>query len=158
MDRRVLGLLVSAGLLAIIVVVVVVARGGDDSSSGEELTKPVVEVPQGPPPTQLEIEDIEVGDGAEAQAGDQLSVQYVGVLYDTGQEFDSSWDSGQPLQLQLGAGTVIPGWEQGLEGMRAGGRRQLVIPPDLGYGAEGSPPDIPPNATLVFVIDLLSVS
>lgn len=158
MDRRVLGLLISAGLLAIIVVVVVVARGGDDSDSGEELTKPVVEVPQGPPPTELEIEDIEVGDGAEAQAGDQLSVQYVGVLYDTGQEFDASWESGQPLQFQLGTGGVIPGWDQGLEGMKVGGRRQLVIPPDLAYGAEGSPPDIPPNATLVFVIDLLSVS
>ncbi|HEX2359567.1 MAG TPA: FKBP-type peptidyl-prolyl cis-trans isomerase [Solirubrobacterales bacterium] len=158
MDRRVVGLLVSAGLLAIIVAVVVVARGGDDGGSDEELTKPVVEVPQGPPPNRLEIEDIEVGGGAEAQTGDRLSVQYVGVLYDTGQEFDSSWDSGQPLQLQLGAGSVIPGWDQGLEGMREGGRRQLVIPPDLAYGAAGQPPDIPPNATLVFVVDLVSVS
>jgi peptidylprolyl isomerase len=157
MDRRVLGLLISAGLLAIVVVIVVVANGGDGGDSGEELTKPVVEVPDGPPPQELEVEDIEAGDGDEAQPGDQLSVQYVGVLYDTGEEFDSSWERGQPFQFQLGSGGVIPGWDQGIEGMKVGGRRQLVIPPDLAYGAQGQPPDIPPDATLVFVIDLISV-
>jgi peptidylprolyl isomerase len=157
MDRRVLGLLISAGLLAIVVVIVVVANGGDGGDSGEELTKPVVEVPDGPPPQELEVEDIEAGDGDEAQPGDQLSVQYVGVLYDTGEEFDSSWERGQPFQFQLGSGGVIPGWDQGIEGMKVGGRRQLVIPPDLAYGAQGQPPDIPPNSTLVFVIDLVSV-
>lgn len=158
MDRRVIGLIVSAALLAVVVVIVVVANGGgDDEDPGEGLTKPVVEVPEGPAPKELEIEDIEVGDGAEATSGSQVSVQYVGVLLDTGEEFDASWDSGQPFDFQLGAGSVIPGWDQGVEGMKVGGRRQLVIPPDLAYGAQGQPPDIPPNATLVFVIDLLSV-
>jgi peptidylprolyl isomerase len=79
------------------------------------------------------------------------------VLFDGGTEFDNSYDRGQPFEFQLGAGGVIPGWDEGVQGMKVGGRRQLVIPPQLGYGAQGSPPDIPPNSTLVFVIDLLSV-
>ena len=160
MDRRLIGVGIFAAVLAVIVIVVIVARGGGDddgASTAEAKPKPTVEVPSGPPPDELEIEDLEEGDGAEAQSGDQLSVNYVGVLYDGGKEFDSSFESGQPFQFQLGAGGVIPGWDQGLEGMKVGGRRQLVIPPDLAYGAQGSPPAIPPNATLVFVIDLLSV-
>ena len=83
-------------------------------------------------------------------------MNYVGVAYSTGKEFDSSFDSGQPFPFTLGAGEVIPGWDEGLEGMKVGGRRQLTIPPDLAYGAQGSPPVIKPNETLIFVIDLLS--
>jgi peptidylprolyl isomerase len=86
-----------------------------------------------------------------------VSVQYVGVNFSNGQQFDASWDSGQPFEFPLGGGSVIPGWDQGVEGMKVGGRRELIIPPDLGYGAQGQPPDIPPNETLVFVIDLLDV-
>ena len=88
------------------------------------------------------------GNGPAAKAGDQLTVQYVGVNYADGKQFDASWDRGEPFQFQLGAGMVIPGWDQGLVGMKAGGRRELIIPPDLAYGAQGAPPDIPPNATL----------
>lgn len=116
-----------------------------------------MEIPEGDPPTTLQIEDLEEGDGAEAKQGDQLSVNYVGVLFDGGQEFDSNFDTGQPFDFQLGSGQVIPGWDQGLEGMKEGGRRQLTIPPDLAYGAQGQPPEIPPNSTLVFVVDLKSV-
>ena len=161
MDRRVLSLVVSAALLVVVVAVVVIARGGDDSEDGstssETRAKPEVEVPDGPPPDELVVEDLEPGDGDEAKSGDQISVQYVGVDYETGEEFDSSFDTGEPFALQLGAGSVIQGWDQGLEGMKVGGRRQLIIPPDLAYGAEGQPPVIGPNATLVFVIDLVSI-
>jgi peptidylprolyl isomerase len=161
MDRRVIGLLVAGGALAVIVVVILVSRGGDSggetSSVADVGSKPTVEVPTGPPPTQLQIKDLKTGDGAEAKSGDQVSVQYVGVLYDGGKQFDSSWDRGQPFQFQLGSGQVIPGWDQGVEGMKVGGRRELIIPPDLAYGAQGQPPTIPKNATLVFVIDLVSV-
>lgn len=159
MDRRILALIAFSAALAIAVVVVVVARGGDDggSDSAEQASKPEVEVPSGAPPDELEIEDLETGDGAEAEAGDQVSVQYVGVDYETGEEFDSSWDRGEPFDFQLGAGSVIPGWDEGVEGMAVGGRRQLVVPPDLAYGHEGAPPDIGPNATLVFVVDLIAV-
>jgi peptidylprolyl isomerase len=147
---------------AIIAVVVVLVTGGDDSSSTttfdpNSITKPKVDVPTGPPPKTLQSKDITVGSGDTAQAGDTLTMQYVGVLYDNGKEFDSSWSHGQPFTFQLGAGSVIPGWDQGIVGMKVGGRRQLIIPPDLGYGAQGSPPAIPPNATLVFVVDLLDV-
>lgn len=120
-------------------------------------TKPAVTVPSGPPPKQLEVRDIEVGSGATAKAGDVVSVQYVGVGYGSGEEFDASWDRGEPYPFQLGAGMVIPGWEQGVEGMKVGGRRELIIPPELAYGEAGSPPAIGPNETLIFVIDLLAV-
>ena len=120
-------------------------------------TKPKVTVPSGPPPKQLEVKDIEEGSGATAEAGDTVSVQYVGVGYESGKEFDASWDRGEPFTFQLGAGMVIPGWDQGVEGMKVGGRRELIIPPELAYGEVGSPPTIGPNETLIFVIDLLSV-
>jgi peptidylprolyl isomerase len=147
---------------AIIAVIVVLATGGDDdsssaSTSAADLTKPQVEVPSGPPPNDLQIKDITEGDGAEAKPGDTLTMQYVGVDYATGKEFDSSWDSGQPFTFQLGGGQVIQGWDQGIEGMKVGGRRELIIPPDLGYGKQGQPPAIKPNETLVFVVDLLEV-
>jgi len=120
-----------------------------------EKTKPKVTVPKGPPPKKLEIKEIEEGGGAEAQSGQEVTVQYVGVDYKNGKEFDSSWSRSEPFTFTLGAGEVIPGWDQGVEGMKVGGRRELIIPPELAYGEAGAPPAIGPNETLVFVIDLL---
>lgn len=121
-------------------------------------TKPAVEVPKTPPPTALEVSDIVVGDGPLACSGQNVEMQYVGVTYADGKQFDASWDrGGEPFPFQLGGGRVIGGWDQGIVGMREGGRRQLVIPPDLGYGAQGAGTDIPPNATLVFVVDVVKV-
>jgi peptidylprolyl isomerase len=120
--------------------------------------KPDVKVPSGPAPKKLVIKDLVKGTGAEAKDGDSLTMDYVGVLYKNGKQFDASWDRGQPLQFQLGAGQVIPGWDQGIKGMKVGGRRELIIPPSMGYGSEGSPPAIPPDAPLVFVVDLEGVS
>ena len=120
--------------------------------------KPEVKVPSGPAPKLLQIDDLVEGTGTAAKAGDTLTVDYVGVLYKNGKEFDSSWDRGEPFQFQLGTGGVIQGWDQGLVGMKAGGRRQLVIPANLAYGPEGAPPSIPPNAPLVFVVDLKAVN
>lgn len=128
-----------------------------ESSSGGKKTKPKVTVPAGAPPKELEIEEIEEGTGPTAEAGDEVTVQYVGVGYDSGEEFDSSWSRSEPFTFGLGAGQVIPGWDQGVEGMKVGGRRELIIPPNLAYGATGSPPVIGPNETLIFVIDLLAV-
>lgn len=120
-------------------------------------TKPVVVVPKGAPPTKLVTKDIVVGSGQTATAGSTVTVNYVGVLYKTGKEFDSSWQRNQPFTTPLTPGSVIPGWVQGIPGMKVGGRRELIIPPSLAYGAKGSPPTIPPNSTLVFVVDLLAV-
>jgi peptidylprolyl isomerase len=122
-------------------------------------TKPKVTVPEGEPPAGLEIKDLKDGDGATAKAGDSVTVQYVGVSYSTGKQFDASWDTpgAQPFSFTLGAGEVIPGWDQGVAGMKVGGRRQLTIPPQLGYGEAGAPPDIAPNETLIFVVDLVDV-
>ncbi len=131
--------------------------GGEKSSAGEKKTKPKVTVPSGPPPKKLAIKEIEGGTGAEAKAGDEVTVQYVGVGYKSKEEFDSSWSRNEPFSFQLGAGQVIPGWDQGVEGMKVGGRRELIIPPNLAYGPSGSPPVIGPNETLIFVIDLLAV-
>jgi peptidylprolyl isomerase len=147
--------------------------GGGDSSTGSSeasgstpattsespaaKTKPKVKVPSGAPPKQLEIKELEEGSGTEAKAGDEVTVQYVGVDYKNGKEFDSSWSRNEPFPFTLGAGQVISGWEQGVEGMKVGGRRELTIPSELAYGEEGRPPAIPPNETLVFVIDLLEV-
>ncbi len=115
-------------------------------------------MPTGAPPKTLVSKDLVVGTGAEAKAGDTVKVQYVGVDYKTGKEFDSSWSRNQPFTFQLGGGQVIPGWDQGVVGMKVGGRRELIIPSNLAYGPQGSPPTIGPNATLVFVIDLLAVN
>jgi FKBP-type peptidyl-prolyl cis-trans isomerase len=133
--------------------------GGDSSSSTVEESinvKPKVEVPSGAPPKQLESVDLIEGSGAEAKAGDNVTVQYVLVDYKSGKEIEASWDRGEPLTFTLGTGSVIPGWDQGVEGMKVGGRRELIIPPQLAYGAEGSSP-IAPNSTLIFVIDLVAV-
>lgn len=120
-------------------------------------TKPAIVKPSGPPPPSLVTRDLVKGHGAVARAGRKVLVQYVGVAYSTGQEFDASWDRGQAFPFQLGAGKVIPGWDQGIPGMRVGGRRQLIIPPGLAYGPQGQPPAIGPNETLIFDIDLLKV-
>ena len=120
--------------------------------------KPVVTVPNAPAPTKLVTKDLVTGTGATLKAGQTVTVNYVGVLYKTGKEFDSSWSRNQPFTTALTTGSVIPGWVQGLPGMKVGGRRELIIPASLAYGAKGSPPTIPPNSPLVFVVDLLSVS
>jgi peptidylprolyl isomerase len=120
-------------------------------------TKPVIPRPSGSPPRRLVKEDIVKGKGAPAKPGDTLVVHYAGVTFSTGEEFDASWNSGQPFPVQLGAGQVIQGWDRGLVGIRKGGRRMLTIPPELGYGAEGYPPAIPPNETLVFVVDAVDI-
>jgi peptidylprolyl isomerase len=131
--------------------------GGEKKSAGGEKTKPKVTVPGGPPPKKLETKEIEKGTGATAKSGDEVTVQYVGVGYDSEEEFDSSWSRNEPFSFQLGAGQVIPGWDQGVAGMKVGGRRELIIPSNLAYGPAGSPPVIGPNETLIFVIDLLAV-
>jgi hypothetical protein len=120
-------------------------------------TKPVVKAPKGKPPTKLVTADLIKGTGAVAKAGDKLTVNYVGLLYSNGTEFDSSWKRNQPFPVTIGQGAVIKGWDQGIPGMKVGGRRELTIPPALGYGAAGSPPTIPKNATLIFVVDLLKI-
>lgn len=131
----------------------------EESGSGDgKKTKPEVTVPSGPPPEKLETKEIEAGSGATAKAGDQVTVQYVGVGYDSEEEFDSSWSRNEPFSFNLGAGEVIRGWDQGVEGMKVGGRRELIIPASLAYGPSGSPPVIGPNETLIFVIDLLAVN
>jgi peptidylprolyl isomerase len=119
--------------------------------------KPVIPKPSGTPPRRLEKEDIVHGKGPAAKPGDTLTVHYAGVSFSTGEEFDASWNSGQPFTFPLGAGQVIPGWDKGLVGMRKGGRRMLTIPPELAYGPAGQPPVIGPNETLVFVVDLLKI-
>ncbi len=120
-------------------------------------TKPVVSVPKAPPPTHLATQDLIKGTGPVAKSGSNVTVNYVGVLYKNGQEFDSSWKRNQPFPFTLGQGQVIPGWDQGVPGMRVGGRRELIIPAKLAYGAQGTS-GIPPNSPLVFVVDLLGVS
>ncbi|WP_181776014.1 FKBP-type peptidyl-prolyl cis-trans isomerase [Amycolatopsis pittospori] len=122
------------------------------------LEKPQIDRPEGPAPTDLEKTDISVGDGQEAKSGDTVSVHYVGVSHSTGDQFDASWDRGEPLRFGLGAGQVIPGWDQGVAGMKVGGRRQLVIPPHLAYGERGAGGVIKPNETLIFVVDLIGVN
>ncbi|HUF32123.1 MAG TPA: FKBP-type peptidyl-prolyl cis-trans isomerase [Acidimicrobiales bacterium] len=165
-----------ATLAVFAVLVLLAGRAGDDegtTEAGDGTTtteepattdtvdpadKPEVQVPDGDPPTDLVVEDLEEGDGQEATAGDTLEVHYVGVSFSTGEEFDSSWNRGQVFPFELGAGRVIRGWDEGLEGMRVGGRRQLIIPSDLAYGAQGSPPAIGPEETLIFVVDLVGIS
>lgn len=119
--------------------------------------KPVVTIEGGEPPADLVVEDLEVGDGPEAVAGSVVTVHYVGVAWSTGGQFDASWDRNDPFGFRLGAGQVIAGWDQGVAGMRVGGRRRLTIPPHLGYGAAGAGGVIAGGETLVFVVDLLNV-
>jgi len=181
---RLLRLMLS--LIVVVAVLAITACGDDDDSSGggsggdeaaqqdtgtetepspadahealkDTSTKPVIPKPTGSPPRKLVKEDIVKGRGPGAKPGDTVVVNYVGMNFSNGQEFDASWDAGAPFPVQLGTGGVIAGWEKGLIGIKEGGRRKLVIPPELGYGAQGFPPSIPPNETLVFVIDAVSI-
>jgi peptidylprolyl isomerase len=165
-------------VIAVFAVLGVTACGDDDESSAggdnkqaatqtetapseealkDTTTKPEIPKPTGIPPRKLVKQDIVKGKGPGAKAGDTVTVNYVGMNFSNGVEFDSSWDSGQAFPVQLGAGMVIEGWDKGLVGIKKGGRRMLTIPPEMGYGAEGYPPDIPPNETLVFVVDAVSI-
>ena len=172
-------------LIAVVAILGLAACGGDDDDAGDRASsaetatretqttatspaeaekeledtskRPVIPKPTGTPPRRLVKEDIVKGRGRGAKPGDVVVVNYVGMNFSNGQEFDASWDRGEPFPVQLGAGNVIPGWEKGLIGIKKGGRRKLTIPPELGYGAEGSPPAIPPNETLIFVIDVVSI-
>ena len=121
-------------------------------------TKPDVQIPDGAPPADLATEDLVVGTGTEATAGKTVDVHYVGVGWSTKKQFDASWDRGGTFSFQLGQGRVIKGWDQGVAGMKVGGRRRLTIPARLGYGDRGAGADIKPGETLVFVVDLLKVS
>jgi peptidylprolyl isomerase len=122
------------------------------------MDKPEIEFFDPEPPSDLVVTDVTVGDGAEATPGSTVSVHYVGVAHSSGEEFDASYNRGAPLQFQLGVGQVIQGWDTGVQGMKVGGRRQLVIPPHLGYGDRGAGGAIKPGETLIFVVDLLGVS
>jgi peptidylprolyl isomerase len=126
-------------------------------STGPLSKEPKVTPPTGPAPSKLETKELITGTGAEAKDGDTVTVNYVGVLYKGGKEFNASWETKEPFTFTLGKGQVIPGWDQGVPGMKVGGRRELIIPAALAYGAKGSPPKIPANAPLVFVVDLLGV-
>ena len=119
--------------------------------------KPEIDFPDFEPPTDLVIDDLVEGDGAEATAGATVLVHYVGVAHSTGEEFDASYNRGEPLQFRLGVGQVISGWDTGVQGMKVGGRRKLVIPPHLGYGDRGAGGVIQPGETLIFVVDLVDV-
>jgi peptidylprolyl isomerase len=120
------------------------------------ISKPEVDFPGGEPPKDLEIKDIWEGNGKVAAAGDTVQVHYVGVAFSTGEEFDASWNRGEPLEFRLGVGQVISGWDQGVQGMKVGGRRELVIPAHLAYGDRGAPGAIKPGETLIFVCDLVA--
>jgi peptidylprolyl isomerase len=119
--------------------------------------RPEIDFPGGEPPAELQVTDIWEGDGKAANPGDMVKVHYVGVAYSTGEEFDASWNRGEALEFQLGVGKVIAGWDQGVQGMKVGGRRQLIIPPELAYGDRGAGSAIAPGETLIFVCDLVSV-
>ena len=121
-------------------------------------TKPEIDFPGDEAPSRLVIEDLKDGDGAEAGAGDTIKAHYVGVAHSTGEEFDASWNRGAPLEFRLGVGQVIRGWDEGIVGMRVGGRRRLTIPADMAYGDRGAGNVIKPGETLIFVVDLVDVA
>jgi len=165
------GKILIAALCAALALAIAGCGGSDDSSSSTESStaapsadastnldkRPTITVPEGAPPQQLEEREIVAGDGPEAKPGDYVTVQYAGVGYDSGEEFDASWNRGEPFGFTLGASEVIKGWDQGVAGMKVGGRRELIVPPGLAYGPTGSPPVIGPNETLIFVVDLIAV-
>jgi len=159
-------------LLLLVLALALAGCGGDDEGDSaatpppkatatpdnrDVTKKPTVTVPDELPPDEIQSVDIVKGKGPAARKGDKVTVQYVGVAWSTGVEFDASWDAGQPFTFTLGEGKVIPGWDQGVPGMRKGGRRQLTIPAELAYGAQGSPPSIGPNECLRFVIDMVKI-
>jgi len=130
--------------------------GANVSRAAAGRAKPRITPPGGAAPSRLGVKDLEKGTGAAVKAGDQIAVNYSGALYKNGKVFDNSFDKGRPFPFQLGAGSVIPGWDQGLVGAKVGARRQLIIPAKLAYGAQGSPPTIGPNEALIFVIDVIA--
>jgi peptidylprolyl isomerase len=121
------------------------------------IEKPEIDFPEGQPPADLEIKDIWEGDGPEAKSGQNVTVHYVGVSFSTGEEFDASWNRGEPFRFPLGGGRVIKGWDKGVQGMKVGGRRRLTIPAHLAYGDQSPTPAIKPGETLIFVVDLIAV-
>jgi peptidylprolyl isomerase len=127
----------------------------EDIVAAFDRDRPEIDFPEGEPPADLIIVDEIEGDGTEAAPGMTVRAHYVGVAFSTGEEFDASWNRGQPLDFRLGVGQVISGWDQGISGMKVGGRRKLTIPPHLGYGARGAGGAIKPNETLIFVVDLV---
>ncbi len=168
-DPRLIFLAGFAVLAVVLVGVILISRSGGDSGGGEEKSesaakeieergKPKVTVEKGAkPPKELVSKELVEGSGEEAASGAEVSVQYVGVDYKSGKEFDSSWSRSEPFSFTLGKGEVIPGWDQGVEGMKVGGRRKLTIPSALAYGARGAGGVIKPHEPLVFVVDLLAV-
>jgi peptidylprolyl isomerase len=124
-------------------------------TTGPLSKEPTITVPKGPAPKTLVTKEIVTGTGTEAKAGDAVTVNYVGALYSNGKVFDASWKRKEPFPFTLGKGQVIPGWDQGVAGMKVGGRRELIIPAELAYGKAGRPPSIPPNSPLIFIVDLL---
>jgi peptidylprolyl isomerase len=150
-------------LLALLIAAIALVACGDDDdppAPQDPLTdtsvKPVIPRPSGSPPNKLQVEDIVKGKGRAAKKGDTVTLDYVGTAFSTGQEFGSSWEGQALPPFALGAGRVIEGWDRGVEGMRVGGRRKLVIPPELAYGTQGQGP-IGPNETLIFVVDLTAI-
>lgn len=150
-------MLLACGLLATAPAVAIAEKFMFPPVSKNTGSKPRVGRAHGTAPRTLRVKDVVVGTGRAAKAGDTVTVEYVGELYKTGKEFDASWDLGTPFQFDLAADQVIAGFDQGIPGMRVGGRRVIVIPPRLGYGSVGAPPEIPPNATLIFVVDLVEM-
>jgi len=158
-------------LLLVVLAIVLTGCGSDDGETSAKATpkatptpsntdlskKPVVTVPDELPPDTLQKRDIVVGKGPAAKTGDTVSMQYVGLTWSTSVEFDASWDRGEPYTFKLGEGKVIKGWDEGIPGMRVGGRRELTIPADQAYGAQGSGQDIGPNECLRFIVDLVKL-
>jgi peptidylprolyl isomerase len=159
-------------LLLVVLVLALAGCGGDDEGesaatptpkatatpdNSDLSKKPVVTVPDELPPDELQKRDIVVGKGPAAKKGDTVSMQYVGLTWSTSVEFDASWDRGEPFEFKLGEGKVIKGWDEGIPGMKVGGRRELTIPADQAYGAQGQPPDIGPNECLRFIVDLTKI-
>lgn len=152
-------------LLLLSLALLLPACSADTPEPGEKVAistnldeKPQLSANSTAPPGELVVKDIVRGSGPAVKPFDTVQVQYVGALWDSGQEFDSSWaNGGAPFETAIGAGKVIAGWDEGIVGMRVGGRRELIIPPDKGYGDMGSPPTIPGGATLVFVVDLVAI-
>jgi len=135
-----------------------IATIAQPSAAGTIGTEPTITIPPGPAPTQLESKDLIVGTGPSVKAGDKATVQYVGVAYSSGKVFDSSWSRNQAFPFVLGQGQVIAGWDQGVVGMQVGGRRELIIPPSLAYGAQSPGSGIAANDTLIFIVDLVKIN
>lgn len=146
------------GGLGVLGALAIAGCGGSSAPPSALSTAPTIAAPSAPPPTRLVVKDLIVGGGQRAKARDQVTVKYVGALYKNGKVFDSSWEGNRTFTTDLSNGSVMSGWVTGIVGERVGGRRELIVPPNLAYGASGDPPKIPPGATLIFDIDLLAVA